>query len=71
MKNGILNLFRFCPSCKKQRKTLRELVITRLPNFLLIHLKRFTNTGPARNKIDSYIDFPIVFNFGESSYFVV
>jgi hypothetical protein len=45
----------FCPQCKKHQKATKKMEIYQVPNFLIIHLKRFRNN----NKIDCVIDFPI------------
>ncbi|KAI8968571.1 hypothetical protein BDF20DRAFT_839662 [Mycotypha africana] len=47
-----------CPKCAKKRKALKRISLTRLPEILLIHLKRFSATGPFREKIDSMVKFP-------------
>ncbi|KAJ3261422.1 ubiquitin-specific protease doa4, partial [Borealophlyctis nickersoniae] len=48
-----------CPRCKVPRRTRKQLTIARLPVILLIHLKRFYFQGPFRNRIDTYVEFPI------------
>lgn len=48
-----------CPNCKKARKATKKLTITRLPHMLIIHLKRFTNRGLWRDKLNTMIDFPL------------
>ncbi|ORX45129.1 cysteine proteinase [Hesseltinella vesiculosa] len=47
-----------CPNCKKLRKTTKTLTLSRLPDVLLIHLKRFSLDGPFRNKLETVVDFP-------------
>lgn len=49
-----------CPDCKKPRRATKKLTITRLPIILIIHLKRFTNNGPWRDKLNTPISFPLV-----------
>ncbi|RHZ69017.1 hypothetical protein Glove_291g40 [Diversispora epigaea] len=49
----------FCPRCKCHRQATKQLTISRLPDVLLIHLKRFSFNGPFRDKLDTYVDFPI------------
>ena len=48
-----------CPQCKKARKATKKLTITRLPHILIIHLKRFTNRGPWRDKLNTFVDIPL------------
>ncbi len=48
-----------CPQCKKPRKALKRLSISRLPHFLLIHLKRFSFRGPLTDKIEARVTFPL------------
>lgn len=48
-----------CPSCKRKTDASKQLMLTRLPNILLIHLKRFYFQGPFRNKITKNINFPL------------
>ena len=48
-----------CPRCKVPRKASKQLTIARLPMVLLIHLKRFSFSGPFRDKVETYVEFPI------------
>lgn len=47
-----------CPRCNKARKATKRLSISRLPQVLLIHLKRFSFKGPFTDKIDTQVTFP-------------
>lgn len=47
-----------CPKCQKKRKASKQLTLTRLPDILLIHLKRFSADGLFRNKIDATVKCP-------------
>ncbi|CAO3647772.1 unnamed protein product [Cunninghamella echinulata] len=47
-----------CPKCKKLRKASKSLSLSKLPDVLLIHLKRFSFDGPFRNKLETNIDYP-------------
>ncbi|KAJ3195973.1 ubiquitin-specific protease doa4 [Irineochytrium annulatum] len=49
----------FCPRCKCRRRSRKTLTLAKLPAILIIHLKRFYNQGPFRNKIETYVDFPV------------
>ena len=50
---------RFCSRCKCHRKAEKKLDIWRLPSILIIHLKRFSFSGPFRDKLETPVDFPI------------
>lgn len=47
-----------CPKCKKLRKASKSLSLSKLPDVLLIHLKRFSFDGPFRNKLETSVDYP-------------
>ena len=49
-----------CPYCKCEREATKQIILTRLPQFLVIHFKRFSasKTESAR-KIHTPIDFPL------------
>ncbi|KAI8889822.1 cysteine proteinase [Backusella circina FSU 941] len=49
-----------CPKCKQQQHVTKKLDIWRLPTILVIHLKRFRHTPTSSNKIEDYVDFPMV-----------
>ena len=49
----------FCSSCKKNTKILKTLEIVRLPQILIIHLKRFQKRGLNYFKNNASIDYPI------------
>ncbi|KAI4287226.1 MAG: hypothetical protein L6R35_003518, partial [Caloplaca aegaea] len=49
-----------CPHCKCQRAATKQIIITRAPQFLVVHFKRFSagrNEGPK--KVHTPIDFPL------------
>ncbi|EDQ92219.1 uncharacterized protein MONBRDRAFT_19778 [Monosiga brevicollis MX1] len=48
-----------CPKCKCARDASKTLSIWRLPPLLMIHLKRFTFSGPFRDKLSTRVDFPL------------
>ncbi|KAF9170063.1 ubiquitin-specific protease doa4 [Mortierella sp. AD011] len=48
-----------CPHCKKPRKATKTLTISRVPDVLLIQLKRFSSDGPFKNKIKAMVQYPI------------
>ncbi|KAH3668439.1 hypothetical protein OGAPHI_002193 [Ogataea philodendri] len=47
----------FCPHCNKKQRTMKQLRISRLPQVLIIHLKRF-KMGNYLTKLNTYIDYP-------------
>ncbi|KAK9465423.1 hypothetical protein V1512DRAFT_265864 [Lipomyces arxii] len=47
-----------CPQCKKSQRAIKTLRISRLPIFLIIHLKRFKSSGRWTNKLDTFVDYP-------------
>ncbi|WCJ40132.1 Ubiquitin carboxyl-terminal hydrolase 8 [Euphorbia peplus] len=49
----------FCPSCKEHRQASKKLDLWRLPEILVIHLKRFSYTRYMKNKLEAYVDFPV------------
>lgn len=51
--------FRYCPSCKKHCQASKKLDLWRLPEILVIHLKRFSYTRFMKNKLETYVDFPV------------
>lgn len=48
-----------CPRCKKKREASKRLSIVKMPTVLLIHLKRFSYSGPFRDKLETFIEYPI------------
>lgn len=46
-----------CPMCKKPRKASKQLNISRMPIVLIIHLKRFSNQGLWRDKMNTLVNF--------------
>ncbi|CAH8272862.1 unnamed protein product [Arabidopsis lyrata] len=49
----------FCPSCKEHRQANKKLDLWKLPDILVFHLKRFTYSRYLKNKIDTFVNFPI------------
>ncbi|GAA5928653.1 uncharacterized protein JCM15063_003931 [Sporobolomyces koalae] len=48
-----------CPRCKKNRKAVKKLSLSKLPPILVIHLKRFSFQGPFSNKIETQVHYPL------------
>ncbi len=49
----------YCSRCKELRRASKTLEIWKVPDILVIHLKRFSANRGLRDKIDSVVDFPI------------
>ena len=49
----------YCPKCAKHQEASKQLELFRLPEILVIHLKRFQYNMYARDKIDTLVDFPL------------
>ncbi|XP_010520472.1 PREDICTED: ubiquitin carboxyl-terminal hydrolase 8-like [Tarenaya hassleriana] len=49
----------YCPGCKEHRQAVKKLDLWRLPEILVIHLKRFSYSRFMKNKLDTYVDFPV------------
>lgn len=50
---------RYCPRCKEQRQASKKLDLWRLPEVLVIHLKRFSFSRSTKHKLETFINFPI------------
>ena len=49
-----------CPHCKCEREATKKIILTRLPEFLVIHFKRFSaSKNESARKIHTPIDFPL------------
>ncbi|KAM3869933.1 ubiquitin carboxyl-terminal hydrolase 3 [Diretmus argenteus] len=48
-----------CHKCKKRQKSTKKFWIQKLPKVLCLHLKRFHWTAFLRNKVDTYVEFPV------------
>ena len=49
----------YCPRCKKHQQATKRFDLWKLPEILVVHLKRFSNSRILRDKIDTFVDFPI------------
>ncbi|KAF8159509.1 hypothetical protein B0H34DRAFT_654719 [Crassisporium funariophilum] len=49
----------YCPQCKKHQQATKKFDLWKVPDILVVHLKRFSNNRTLRDKIDALIDFPI------------
>lgn len=49
----------YCHTCKMRQKSTKKFWIKNLPKVLCLHLKRFHWTTFFRNKVDTYVKFPM------------
>ncbi|RPD76448.1 cysteine proteinase [Lentinus tigrinus ALCF2SS1-7] len=49
----------YCPRCKKHQQATKGMDLWKVPDILIVHLKRFSNSRMLRDKIDTFVDFPI------------
>ncbi|XP_068655113.1 ubiquitin carboxyl-terminal hydrolase 5 isoform X1 [Aristolochia californica] len=49
----------YCPQCKTQRQASKKLDLWRLPEVLVIHLKRFSYSRSMKHKLETFVNFPI------------
>ncbi|KAK8685100.1 hypothetical protein V6N13_041109 [Hibiscus sabdariffa] len=49
----------YCPRCKEHRQAVKKLDLWMLPEVIVFHLKRFTYGRYLKNKIDTFVNFPI------------
>ncbi|GAA0164096.1 cysteine protease [Lithospermum erythrorhizon] len=49
----------YCPICKKHCQASKKLDLWRLPEILVIHLKRFSYSRLFNHKLETFVDFPV------------
>ncbi|ESO00675.1 hypothetical protein HELRODRAFT_101065 [Helobdella robusta] len=49
----------YCPSCKKHQQATKKFDLWKLPQILVIHLKRFSYSRFWRDKLDTFIEYPV------------
>ncbi|KIJ20849.1 hypothetical protein PAXINDRAFT_165689 [Paxillus involutus ATCC 200175] len=49
----------YCPRCKKHQQATKKFDLWKVPDILAVHLKRFSNSRALRDKIDTFVDFPV------------
>jgi len=57
--NFFFLLTRYCPRCKEHRQATKKLDLWKLPEILVFHLKRFSYSRYLKNKLDTFVNFPI------------
>ncbi|KAF6162941.1 hypothetical protein GIB67_021090 [Kingdonia uniflora] len=50
---------KYCPNCKEHQQAMKKLDRWRLPEILVVHLKRFSYSRYMKNKLDTFVNFPI------------
>jgi len=53
------SFIRYCPTCKDFRRAAKRFELWKLPQLLVIHLKRFQYDDWSRDKLTTYCDFPL------------
>lgn len=49
-----------CPTCKKHQRTIKRMLISRLPHTLIVHLKRFRSGGrQGSSKLETFVSYPL------------
>ena len=48
----------YCPRCKKHQQATKRFDLWSVPDVLVVHLKRFSNSRALRDKIDAFVEFP-------------
>lgn len=49
----------YCPQCKKHQQATKKFDLWKVPDILVVHLKRFSNNRTLRDKIDAHVEFPV------------
>uniref|UniRef100_A0A665UNH6 ubiquitinyl hydrolase 1 n=1 Tax=Echeneis naucrates TaxID=173247 RepID=A0A665UNH6_ECHNA len=48
-----------CPHCKQLKQGMVKMSLWTLPDILILHLKRFRQVGERRNKLTTFVHFPL------------
>jgi ubiquitin carboxyl-terminal hydrolase 4/11/15 len=49
----------YCPTCKEHRQAEKRLELWKIPDILVMHLKRFSSNRSFRDKLEIKVDYPI------------
>ncbi|KAJ2336916.1 hypothetical protein GGI00_000556, partial [Coemansia sp. RSA 2681] len=49
----------FCGKCKEHQQATKKFDLWRIPEILVVHLKRFQHSRAWRDKLDAFVDFPL------------
>lgn len=49
----------YCPQCKDHRRAEKKFELWKIPDILIIHIKRFSSVRNFRDKLDIMVDYPV------------
>lgn len=49
----------YCPRCKKHRRASKKFELWKVPDILVMHLKRFSSNRNFRDKLEVFVDYPV------------
>src|SRR6201999_3190658 len=49
----------YCPQCQKHRQAYKKFDLWKIPDILVVHLKRFGSARSMRDKIDALVEAPV------------
>lgn len=49
----------YCPRCKAHQRASKKFELWKIPDILVMHLKRFSSSAMRRDKLDVLVEFPI------------
>eukprot|EP01012_Entosiphon_sulcatum_P027306 TRINITY_DN328_c0_g1_i1.p1 TRINITY_DN328_c0_g1~~TRINITY_DN328_c0_g1_i1.p1 ORF type:complete len:1003 (+),score=138.04 TRINITY_DN328_c0_g1_i1:272-3010(+) len=49
----------YCRNCKEHKQAFKEVKLWKLPDYLVIHLKRFKHTARSEGKLEHLVTFPL------------
>lgn len=49
----------YCPRCKEHRRAEKKFELWKVPDILVMHLKRFSSSRNFRDKLDIKVDYPV------------
>jgi len=49
----------YCSQCREHKMAKKSLRLWRAPEILVVHLKRFSYTTYSRNKVESFVEYPL------------
>ena len=49
----------YCPRCKEHRRASKKFELWKIPDILVMHLKRFSSNRSFRDKLEIFVDYPV------------
>ena len=49
----------YCPRCKEHRRAEKKFELWKVPDMLIMHLKRFSSQRNLRDKLDVHVEYPV------------